>query len=141
MKKFTNAAVFAVIVSFALILTSCGGSSSQGPEAVAEKYVAAMQKQDFATMKKYVSEREIANITEQEEEAKNMPAEKKELFKAIETAKIEVQPAVINEATPNVADVDIKYTMTFEGEENDGVWKAKLIKEGNDWKVDSMSWK
>ncbi len=142
MKKFTSAAVLAVIVSCALILSSCGGGGgSQTPESVTEKYIAAMQKQDFSGMKKYASQKEVANIEQQEAEAKDMPAEKKELLKAIESAKTEVQPAVINEATPDAANVNVKYVMKYDGEENDGVWKVKLVKEEGNWKVDNVSWK
>ncbi len=141
MKKLTRAAVLAAIVSFALILTNCGGGSSQTPESVAEKYVAAMQKQDYATMKKYASARQHSEIDEQEAEAKNMPAEKKELLKAIESATTEVQPAVINETTPDVANVNVNYVLKYDGNENDGVWKVKLVKEGDNWKVDSVSLK
>ncbi len=133
----------AIIVSFALVLTSCGGGGkgAQSPETVAEKYITAMQKQDYATMKKYASQKEMANIDEQEAEAKDMPAEKKELVKAISAAKTEVQPAVINETTPDVANVNVNYSLTFEGQENSGVWKVKLVKEEGEWKVDSVSLK
>lgn len=142
MKKLTIAAVAAAIVSLALIFSSCGGGGgAQTPENVAEKYIAAMQKQDFSTMKKYASEKELKNIEGQESEMKDAPAEKKELLKAFAAAKIEAQPAQINESTPDAANVNVNYTIKYDGEENSGAWKVKLVKEGDDWKVDSVSLK
>ena len=142
MKKLTLTVAMAAIVSLALVLSSCGGGGgSQSPETVAEKYIAAMLKQDFSAMKKYASEKELKNIEEQEAEVKDMPAEKKELLKALEAAKTEVQPALINESTPDIANVNVNYILKFNGEENDGTWKVKLVKENGDWKVDNVSLK
>ncbi len=139
MKKIMYSAVITVMSVF--ILSSCGGGKGQTPEAVAEKYVAAFLKMDFSTMKKYASADELKNLEEQEGEVKNAPEEKKELMKALAAAKTTVQPAVIDEATPDIAKVNVDYTMMMEGKESTGVWKVDLVKEDGQWKVDGLSLK
>ena len=140
MKKFTGVAMMAV-VSLSLLFAGCDGSKSQAPEVVAEKYLAAYMKQDFSTMKKYASEKELKNITEQENAAKELSAEKLELLKSFTNAKTDVQPAVINEENPDKALVNVNYTMTEDGEDSSGTSKMQLVKEGGEWKVDNLSLK
>ena len=140
MKKFTGVAMMAV-VSLSLFFAGCGGSKSQAPEVVAEKYLAAYLKQDFSTMKKYASEKDLKNIAEQERKSEDVPAEKKELLNSLANAKTDVQPAVINEENPDKALVDVNYTMSMNGEDSSGIWKMKLVKEGGEWKVDNLSLK
>ena len=131
----------ALCVSLVSSLSSCGGGKSQTPEAVSEKYLAAFLKQDFATMKQYASEKELKNIGEQEAKAKEGSAEKKELLTNLANAQTEIQPAVIDENTPDKANVNVHYKMNFNGKESSGEWKIKLVKEEKEWKVDGMSLK
>ena len=140
MKKITCAAM-AAVVSFALLFSGCGGNKSQAPEVVAEKYIAAFLKQDFSVMKKYASEKELKSIAAQESKSGDIPAEKKELMSSLANAKTEVQPAVIDEDNPDKASVSVNYTMTMEGRDSSGAWKMKLVKEGEEWKVDNLSFK